>query len=84
MGLLNQPGRDARAQMEEAEKLNTRGAASAPEVDSEGKPRPKRYKLYDRIAANVSVNTMNIIITVTVVLLVAALVYGIITGTPQP
>ena len=45
--------------------------------------RPRRYKLYDRIANRVSVNTMNIIIGVTVALLIVALVVGVVTGNPQ-
>ena len=45
--------------------------------------RPQRYKLYDRIAGRVSVNTMNVIIAVTVMLLVAALIVGIVMGNPQ-
>ena len=45
--------------------------------------RPQRYKLYDRIAKNVSVGTMNVIIAITAALLIAALVIGVITGNPQ-
>ena len=45
--------------------------------------RPRRYKLYDRIADRVSVKAMNVVITVTALLLVAALIYGIATGNPQ-
>ena len=45
--------------------------------------RPRRYKLYDRIAGRVSVGTMNIIIAATVILLIAALVVGVVTGTPN-
>ena len=44
--------------------------------------RPKRYKLYDRIAANVSLTTINIIIAVVAILLVVFIIYGIATGTP--
>ena len=58
------------------------GEAPGDGSDTSGKGRPRRYKLYDRIADNVSVRTMNIIITVVAVLIVVLLIYGIITGTP--
>ena len=45
--------------------------------------RPQRYKLYDRIASRVSVSTMNVIIVATVVLLIAAIIVGVVTGNPQ-
>ena len=45
--------------------------------------RPRRYKLYDRIASRVSVTAMNVIILITVALLIAFLVVGIVTGSPQ-
>ena len=44
---------------------------------------PRRYKLYDRIAGRVSLNAINLIITVTALLLIAVLIYGIATGSPQ-
>lgn len=46
-----------------------------------GEKRPQRYKIYDRIAANVSLNTINIIIAVVAVLLIVMVIYGIATGT---
>ena len=79
MGLMkgwNDPDRQARAQMEAAEKQSERQSSADP-------ARPRRYKLYDKIAARVSVTTMNIIICATVVLLVLAVVIGIATGNPQ-
>lgn len=45
--------------------------------------RPQRYKLYDKIAGRVSVNTMNVIIAVTALLLLAAIIVGVATGNPQ-
>ena len=33
-------------------------------AEGEGAPRPARYKIYDRIADNVSLQTMNIIVIV--------------------
>ena len=79
MGLLkgwNDPDRQARAQMEAAERQSERQFTADP-------TRPRRYKLYDRIAGRVSVNTMNVIIGATVLLLVLALIIGIVTGNPQ-
>lgn len=55
----------------------------AEEKSSAGPRRPQRYKLYDRIAGKVSVSTMNVIIAVTAALLIAAIIVGIATGTPQ-
>lgn len=79
MGLLdkwNDPDRLARAQLEAAERESERKFSTDP-------GRPRRYKLYDRIAGKVSERTMNIVIGVTAALLVAAIVIGIITGTPR-
>ena len=73
---LNDPDRQARAQMEAAERQSERQFSADP-------ARPRRYKLYDRIANRVSVTTMNVIIGATVILLIAALVVGILTGNPQ-
>ena len=79
MGLMkgwNDPDRLARAQLEAAERESERKFSADP-------GRPRRYKLYDRIAGKVSERTMNIVIGVTAALLVAAIVIGIITGTPR-
>ena len=79
MGLLNRlndPDRQARARMEAAERQSERQFSPDP-------GRPRRYRLYDRIASRVSVNTMNMIIIATVILLVAAIAIGIATGNPQ-
>ena len=73
---LNDPDRQARARMEEAERQSERQF-------SEKSGQPRRYKLYDRIASRVSVSSMNVIIGATVLLLIAALVVGILTGNPQ-
>ena len=73
---LNDPDRQARARMEAAEQQSERQFSADP-------GRPRRYKLYDRIASRVSVSAMNVIIVATVILLVAAIVIGIVTGTPQ-
>ena len=79
MGLLNgmsDSDREARARMEAAEKQSERQFSADP-------GRPRRYKLYDRIAGRVSVSAMNVIIAATVVLLIAAIIVGIVTGNPQ-
>ena len=56
---------------------------TAPEGTSgNGAGRPGRYKIYDRIASNVSLRTIDIIIAVVSVLLVGFLIYGVITGNP--
>ena len=73
---LNGPDRQARARLEAAEKQSERQFSADPS-------RPRRYKLYDRIANRVSVNTMNGIIGATVLLLVLALIIGVATGNPQ-
>ena len=85
MGRLNDsgdPGREARARMAQAENASRR--KFMPSAERSGAPRePRRYRLYDRIKDRVSVNTMNVIIAATALLLVVALVYGIATGTPR-
>ena len=81
-GGWNDPDRQARARLEAASKVSERQFAA----DADGKPAkapPMRYKLYDRIAGRVSVSTMHVIIGAVVVLLIAALVIGIATGSPQ-
>ena len=45
--------------------------------------RPQRYRLYDRIAGRVSLTAINIVIAATVILLIAAIVVGVVTGTPN-
>lgn len=81
------PRREARARMEQAEKAAQRGLSEADgERDAQGAQaprRPQRYKLYDRIAGKVSLNTMNIIVAVVALLLLAAIIYGVATGNPQ-
>ncbi|MBR0367222.1 MAG: hypothetical protein IJH86_02385 [Clostridia bacterium] len=76
MGDLNRQDREARERMAAAERQSERQFSADP-------ARPRRYKLYDKIAARVSVTTMNVIIGATVVLLVLAVVIGIATGNPQ-
>ncbi len=49
---------------------------------AEQKPRG-RYKVYDKIKDHVSLRTVDLVIAVTALLIVALLVIGIITGKPQ-
>ena len=72
----NDPDRQARAWMEAAERQSERQFSADP-------TRPRRYRLYDRIAQNIPLTAMNVIIGATALLLVIALVVGIATGTPQ-
>ena len=76
MADLNRQDREARERMAAAERQSERQFSADP-------PRPRRYKLYDKIAARVSVTTMNVIIGATVVLLVLAVIIGIATANPQ-
>ena len=76
----NNPDREARLGMQEAER-QSRERQSESAVDASGKPAPRtpgRYKLYDRI--KVSVKTMDIIIYTVFALLVLCLIIGIATG----
>ena len=77
---------DPRAAREAMEQAASRSRRTFGEGDANGAPKPagpRRYKLYDRIADRVSLNTMNVIVTVTAILLVAVLIYGIATANPQ-
>lgn len=76
MSALNRQDREARERMAAAERQSERQFSADPS-------RPRRYKLYDRIAGRVSVTTMNVIIGATVVLLVLAVIIGIATANPQ-
>lgn len=77
---------DPRAAREAMEQAASRSRRTFGEGDANGAPKPagpRRYKLYDRIAGRVSLNAINLIITVTALLLIAVLIYGIATGSPQ-
>ena len=67
--------RAARSEMENAK------AASERKFSDHSLPR--RYKLYDKIKDHVSLRTIDIVIAVTALLIVALLVYGIATANPQ-
>ena len=68
-------GRQARAEMEAAR------AQSEKRFSDSGLPR--RYKLYDKIKDHVSLRTIDLVIAITALLIVAALVYGIVTANPH-
>ena len=67
--------RQARAEME--------SAAERAQAESAPRGEPRRYKLYDRIKDHVSLKAVDAIIVVTSLLIIAALIYGIATATPQ-
>ena len=68
-------GRQARAEMEVTK------AQSEKRFSDSGLPR--RYKLYDKIKDHVSLRTIDLVIAITALLIVAALVYGIVTANPH-
>ena len=65
--------RNARAEMELAKQQSEKTFSADPK-------QPRRYKLYDKIKDHVSLRTVDLVIIITSVALVAALVIGIITG----
>ena len=65
--------RNARAEMELAKRQSEKTFSTDPK-------QPRRYKLYDKIKDNVSLRTVDLVIIITSVLLIAALVIGIVTG----
>ena len=81
MGIFNGSDdgeRVVRAQMEAAER---EAARERERLQAGGKTRPRRYRLYDRIADKVTVGQMNVVIVAVVILLIAAIAVGIATGT---
>ena len=84
MALFNRSGREARAKMEEAAKhgINEPDFQEKLELRTGDAKFAKQYKtrgrLYDKI--NVSLRTMDIIIIVTSVLIIAAIIVGIVIG----
>ena len=67
--------RNARAEMEAAKIQSEKTFSKEPR-------QPRRYRLYDRIKDNVSLRTIDTVIVITALLIVAALVYGIVTANP--
>ncbi len=65
--------RNARAEMELAKQKSEKTLSTEPGT-------PRRYRLYDKIKDKVSLRTVDTVIAVTAVLIVALLVFGIITG----
>ena len=68
--------RAARAEMEAAKGRSEKDFSTDPKL-------PRRYRLYDRIKDNVSLRTIDIVIAVISLLIIAALVYGILTAQPS-
>lgn len=66
------------AALAEKEQADERSAKASPEEQK----LPRRYRLYDKIKDNVSLRTIDGVIIGTSVLIVIALIYGILTGTP--
>ena len=69
-------------QEEAAEAVTGSGGTDGADAGPDGGRRPQRYKIYDRIADNVSLHTMNIVVGVVAALLVFFVIYGIATGNP--
>lgn len=72
-------GISERLEMEEAAKASEKKFG---QTDADGKPvqkLPKRYKLYDKITKHVTLQMIDAIIVVTVILIVAAIAIGMIT-----
>ena len=67
--------RIARARMESAKAQSERTFSGEQKL-------PRRFKIYDRIKENVSLRTIDTVIIVTALLIIALLIYGIVTGEP--
>ena len=65
--------RAARAEMDAAKTQSEKTFSMEPKM-------PRRYRVYDKIKDHVSLRTVDLVITVTAVLIVALLVIGIVTG----
>ena len=72
----NDPGRDAYLKMQEAASRNEK-ASQGPGKPAERKP--WRERVYGGLKGKVTVKTMDIIIGVTVVLIVAVVIIGVVT-----
>ena len=68
--------RNTRAEMEIAKNQSEKTFSAGPK-------QPRRYRLYDKIADRVSLRTVDAVIVITAVLIVALLIYGIATGGKQ-
>ena len=67
--------RNARAEMEAAKQQSEKTFGTEQRL-------PRRYRLYDKIKEHVPLRTLDIFITVVIVLLIIALVVGIATAKP--
>ena len=68
--------RNSRAVMEDAKRQSEKNISAEQRL-------PRRFRLYDKIKETVSLRTVDLVITVTALLIVVLLIYGIATGTPQ-
>ena len=68
--------RAVRADMEAAKARSEKDFGRDPKL-------PRRYRLYDKIKDNVSLRTIDIVIAIISLLIIAALVYGILTAKPS-
>ena len=66
--------RAARAEMDAAKAQSEKTFSADPKM-------PRRYRIYDKIRDHVSLRTVDLVIAVTAVLIVALLIIGIVTGT---
>ena len=65
--------REARAEMEAAKNQSERQFSGEQRL-------PRRFRVYDKIKENVSLKTVDTVIAVTALAIVALLIYGILTG----
>lgn len=65
--------REARAEMEAAKNQSERQFSGEQRL-------PRRFRIYDKIKENVSLKTVDTVIAVTALAIVALLIYGILTG----
>ena len=65
--------RNARAEMELAERKAERSAAADQKL-------PRRFRLYDKIKDHVSLRTIDLVIVITSLLIIGLLIYGILTA----
>ncbi|MBO7663924.1 MAG: hypothetical protein J6U01_11190 [Clostridia bacterium] len=65
--------REARAEMEAAKNQSERQFSGEQKL-------PRRFRIYDKIKDNVSLKTVDTVIAVTALAIVALLIYGILTG----
>lgn len=73
-------GFEERLEMEEAAKASEKKFPATNKDENPARKLPRRYKLYDKIKDHVTVQMIDVIIAATVILIVAAIALGMITG----